>query len=255
MLLLTKRLLGRQASFRRLLMGAAIGGLWACTAVLLSLSFWWLEALLSFLAAMLMTMAAFRLKKIREILSAAGCFYLCASAAGGLVNVFYYRTPAGRAMQSAVMPAYQLAVFLTAAFLILYTGLRLFGRYRRNEQMIYDVELWHHGKNVCLKGLMDTGNRLYTPVSHEPVHILSYDACHSLLSSLNLEEQNLRMIPFRSLGKDNGMIMGLVIEKMTLRQNGYEHTVTSPVIGLSKGSLCTNGQYQMILHPDIRSLL
>ena len=132
--------------------------------------------------------------------------------------------------------------------------------------------LFKNGQNVyALKALLDTGNLLYTPITHLPVIVVEYEAAKSILtkaqqddldyykrsSEREIEEGLVSgvcrpdvLIPFNSVGCKSGYLWGFKIEELIIKRLKDEKVVTNCVIGISRESLFCDKQYHALLHPE-----
>ena len=58
------------------------------------------------------------------------------------------------------------------------------------------------------------------------------------------------MIPFHSVGEENGMMYGLRIDEMVVVVDGTPKFVPKPVIAVYHGQLSKSEKYSMILNRD-----
>ena len=126
------------------------------------------------------------------------------------------------------------------------------------------------GKNTAeITALMDTGNSLMDPVSLSPVIIVEYKLLKNLFdeeikTSLDrigrdnitwimsdVAEKGLpaRLIPFSSLGKDNGMLIGFVPDHAEIRDECGIKVLNKCVVGLYDRPLSKDRSYGALLNP------
>ena len=103
-----------------------------------------------------------------------------------------------------------------------------FGRFHRGRYA--DISIFHGGKTVTIRALVDTGNTLKDPISGLDVIVVDRDVAKALtgLDSSDLEDPietlcacfmpGLRLIPYQSIGQPRGMLLGLRVEE--IRING-----------------------------------
>ena len=104
-------------------------------------------------------------------------------------------------------------------------------------------------KQCRLNALVDSGNGLIEPISKMPVSIVEEKFLNEYKELFR--EEKFRLIPFHSIGKDHGILEAYFIEKMEIKNKGENVIVENPIIAITKGTISTNGDYQMILHPKI----
>lgn len=136
------------------------------------------------------------------------------------------------------------------------------------------IEVRFGDRRVVLSALVDTGNRLRDPVTGSPVIIVQQSALKSVLPPAimaaidqagqpNLEaisaavqgtpgwSHRLRVIPFASIGRDHGLLIGLRPDEIAVEANGQMLPVKGVVVGLHNRLLDPEGTFQALLHPEV----
>lgn len=109
----------------------------------------------------------------------------------------------------------------------------------------YEVILYEQGRQKQVRALKDTGNQLYEPYTHQPVHILE----EPVWKELGNRHAGMICIPFCSVGKEAGLLPAVRIERMEICQSGsLVCVIQKPWIAISKTSLSPRHQYEMLLH-------
>lgn len=115
-------------------------------------------------------------------------------------------------------------------------------------QRYISIELVYGSSHVSLTALVDTGNTLRDPVSGEPVLVISHKAAFQLTglsrqqlsAPLETMEQapisGLRLIPYHSIGKDNGMLLALRLPHCKIAGKEKTLLVAFAPTGLGKES-------------------
>lgn len=108
-------------------------------------------------------------------------------------------------------------------FILITIAFKTIKGHLRKQDMFCDIEVYFHNKKVLLKGMLDTGNMLKEPITGIPVIVAqSKELINILPESLlaNTEKiingeieggkliTRLKVIPFTSLGKQNGLLLG-----------------------------------------------
>ena len=118
-------------------------------------------------------------------------------------------------------------------------------------------------------GLLDTGNELYDPITNYPVIVVQYSAVRELLHEKireifekNLEDDleniykgfkeanwvsRLRLIPFSSLGKEKGMLLGFKADGVTIGSRSLENII----VAVYSKPLSENGEYAALINPEL----
>lgn len=106
--------------------------------------------------------------------------------------------------------------------------------------MYCNVKIKYKEKEIQIRAMIDTGNLLKDPISKMPVIIVQkekmkdiiqkqiLDNLENIIYGTYLEEieqdyiQRLKLIPYSSLGNQNGMLIGFKPDEITLEQDGIE---------------------------------
>ena len=135
----------------------------------------------------------------------------------------------------------------------------------------YELQFRNQGQMYEVRALLDTGNLLYTPISHLPVIVVEYQAAKHVLTEaqrMNYEhyskssEQEMEeglvmgmcrpdiLIPFNSVGCKSGYLWGFKIEEVVIKRLRGEKVISNCIIGVSNDSLFSDKQYHALLHPE-----
>ena len=112
-----------------------------------------------------------------------------------------------------------IALFGSAGILLLCVA--LFSQNKKAQDLL-PVELTYQDETVCVWALRDTGNELRDPISGNPVLIVGPKVAERLLGLTRQQLENpveavgflpgLRLIPFHTVGKNNGLLLGMRIQ-------------------------------------------
>jgi len=147
---------------------------------------------------------------------------------------------------------------------------RLAGRIVNRQEFI-ELRVSLGGRECHVNALVDSGNSLSEPISGKPVIVIELDAiegifpdefamamraghdAQSLLMSASEEFQlRLRLIPYSSIGRQNGMIIGVRPDKVEIINNTNERQSCHEVIfGIVNFGLDANGGYHALANPAI----
>ncbi len=115
------------------------------------------------------------------------------------------------------------------------------------------VELSYGDKRIHLTALCDTGNTLRDPVTGRPVLIVGADVAHKLtgLSVQQLKSpvltmtqspiSGLRLIPYRAIGTDGGLLLALRMQDVSIG-----NWKGSSLVAFAPDGLCREGDYQAL---------
>jgi len=152
-----------------------------------------------------------------------------------------------------------------------------------------DVEVIIGEHAIHCRGLIDTGNRLYEPLTRTPVMVMHTDVWRKLLpeawieavrqgkADRILEEQapiqhlegeavpksvldpahqemmaRIRFVPYRGIQQGTQFMLAIKPDRVTVTQDGAEPITTrKALIGLKGDAISSDGTYQAIIHPDM----
>ncbi len=196
--------------------------------------------------ALVMLCAAFRIHTPRLFLRVSVIYHGAVFFLGGLWyvcgNLPFLRGEAA-AKKAYTLPSAACALLMAAFAASLWSWKR-----KREETAFADVELIDGEARIALKGLIDSGNGLYDPISHRPVSVVER-AC--LEGCVELERpEKFRVIFYHTLGGE-GMMQAFEIEKLKVKWEGQDWVIEKALLGLYDGKIAKSGGYQMILHPAL----
>ena len=193
-----------------------------------------------FLLSLLMVAVAFFPKKLREYVKYLISFYITTFIfAGTAIAIMFlwgqsYKAYNGVLYFSWTSPIKYIALVAIGGYLLIKGFLYIIQKRKTVEISLVDLFISFDGKGRWLPALIDTGNELKDPLSGAPVVIVEINEVkellpESLLNTINEDclntEDNLesfqkalttvgwlnrfRMVPFKSLGCNNGLLPGL----------------------------------------------
>ncbi len=260
----------------RLALGAVAGAAYAVFMFFPRLSFGY-SAAAKVLFSLFVVALTFNLRGIRLYIKSVGIFYLVTFCLGGGVMALFYFTGMGQ-RTGAIVKNGILYMNLPWEILLLSVGV-CYGIIRMiwgvlqsrlsQESMYRKVGIFWNGKEVWLDALLDTGNALCEPFSGAPVIVAEYDR---LLPILPIGLQNayreggvpkieaiedekirerIRMIPFSSLGKEHGMLVGFRPDGAQLLENEKLKDAGEVVIGIYTRTLARDKSFGALLPPQL----
>jgi stage II sporulation protein GA (sporulation sigma-E factor processing peptidase) len=222
---------------------------------------------------------SFKPKTLKELFSVILTCYITAFSVGGIGFAFYYLTPAadiiGDALQFTVNNfSIKLLLFSTCTFYILFKAFhaKLYRSLVKN-QVFYNITVFTDSDNVKFNALLDTGNSLKDPLNDYPVIIAEFNAIKEFLPSRIREifderkendltalvttaaecefSRRIRIIPFTSIGKQNGVLCGFRPDKVEINTGSNVFTLKNVIIAICNFSLCEDGTYHGLLSTDM----
>jgi len=157
-------------------------------------------------------------------------------------------------------------VGMAVSYVLIKIGLRIYQRHSLKRQMLCNVQIFMGETGASFEALVDTGHSLKEPLSKSPVIIAEFEHVKEFLPDglkilfyekrekefLFSEEpdsfyKRVRMIPFTSLGRANGMLIGFRPDSVMIEGNAPQNVI----IGIYNDRLCHDGRYQGLLSPEI----
>lgn len=206
-----------------------------------------------------------------------GYFYLITFLAGGAAFSIYFiagSNPVGWIFGWIRMKNVYAWLYMIAAVIALFVGRYGWTMIRERlykEEYHFTCKIWLDERSVEVRGLMDTGNLLKDPVSNLPVVIVETSVVLSLfpaeiqaiiidpaLDVIDKVDQLLqtswflrfRIIPYSSLGKEGGMLIGIKPDQVEMIGKAI-HQTKQVILGLHQGQLHLEGDYHALLHPEL----
>lgn len=221
----------------------------------------WISIISSVLMLAFGIIVAARPKSLRSFLTKLFLAYICSFVVGGLGMMLVYRI--------ADVPWTLLLVCIGASYIAIRLGLWIFEGITLKKQMLCPITIHVGQKTGNLQALVDTGHSLHDPLNKSPVIIAEFESVKELLpEGLRLmfyeQQENdlsgiisatagskfyerIRMIPFVSLGLNNGMLIGFRPDKVDLSSSSRKDVV----IGIYNKKLCGDGRYQGLIGPEL----
>lgn len=266
-----------QGKLYKLIIGASVGALYAFIIFFPSLHF-----LLSFsmklVISMLIIVISFTPHKFRDFFKYLSIFYLVSFVFGGTAFAFFYFTNFNSILSNGVFytNSFSIKVLLysvAVAYILIVLSIGYIKNKVNKENLYKEIVIEFDSKEKEVNALIDTGNSLSDPISQFPVIVVEYNAIEELLpegvkdifknDNWNKLEQittilqksnwmnRFRIIPFTSLGMENGMLIGFKPDSVKLKIKGDVMNLSKIIVGISTSRLSKNGDYKALLNPDI----
>lgn len=251
---LLKTILKVRTSILRIVLAGALGALWSCILAVYPVFSPGIQMISSLLlAGSLMVKVALHTKGVRELIKGLFGLYLVSVALGGMMTALYQHTRIGYYVEQLIrgepmegMPLVILALLAASAVWGLKYLWITVTEVRREKSSLYEVTCIRGEKSLKAIGLLDTGNRLYEPVSKKSVHVVS----KRIWQELYAEGDPLRLIPFHTVGTEEGMMPGIFLDSMVIKKEQEERIIIRPLIAVSPRPVCRDGSYEILLHEE-----
>ena len=221
-----------------------------------------------------MTYIAFNPKKIKGLIKELIVFYLVSFALGGCAfALLYIVRPQDIFMKDGVyIGTYPLKIALLGGivgFIITYIAFKIVKTRITKNEIIYKAVINISGKQLEINVLLDTGNMLKDPISGDSVIMIEKNKLNSIFpekilnnidkilggdleSAESLEyRKRLRFIPFTSVGKQNGMLLGIKADFITIITDVEEIINKRAIIGIYEKTFSKFGKYSGLIGLNI----
>ncbi|WP_374723332.1 sigma-E processing peptidase SpoIIGA [Calidifontibacillus erzurumensis] len=276
LLLLTSLVVKRKVNKWRILLGAFIGSL---------IVLFYFTPVVSIVAhpvgklfySIIIVYAAFGFLKFRYFLKNLITFYFITFMIGGGMLGLHYYFQTDIAIVKSVIATKTSGFGDPVSWITVVVGFPLvwyFSKMNMEEiemtkihyEQIVDVHITINEKKILVKGLIDSGNQLYDPITQTPVMILDYEKAlecvpQSVITQINQLEtfnfdnidlkwaKRIRIIPFRGVGSDHQLLLAIRPDEVCILTNEKEIRTKKVFIGISHSVLSSSEDYNCILHP------
>ncbi len=271
-LLATGLILKLKIKHIRLILASLLGAIYsivAYTRVLEVYSSFVLKIILS----VLIVYIAFNPQKVKQLWKDILIFYLTSFVFGGAAfALIYIVKPQDILMKNGLfLGTYPLKTVILGAiiaFFIIITAFTVVKKKISKKDMFCKTEIQLNGEKIKANTMIDTGNMLKEPITNTPVivveHTLLYQCMpKEILNNLEniiggdlekipdkIKEEyilKLKLIPFSSLGKQNGMLIGIKPEYVKIITEEQEKIKENVIIGIYNKSLTKKGEYRALM--------
>lgn len=229
--------------------------------------------ILKIILSVLIIYIAFNPQNIKKMCKDLLLFYLVSFVFGGAAfALIYIIKPQNILMKNGLFlgtyPLKTVMLGAVVAFCIIIGAFAIIKNKISKKDMFCEIEILINQKKIKTKAMIDTGNMLKEPITNVPVivveHILLYSCMpKEILNNLkeimggdfknipcDIQEKyisKLKLIPFSSLGKQNGMLIGIRPEYVKVITDEQEKINKNVIIGIYEKSLTKKGEYQALI--------
>lgn len=258
-----------------LILASLIGAIYSVLSYLTAMQIY-SNFLLKLILSICMVYVAFRSKNIKALLKHLILFYLTSFAFGGCAfALLYYVRPQDVLMKNGVyIGTYPLKIALLGGivgFAIINIAFKVIKGKISKKDMFCEVEINFNHKVSGVKAMIDTGNLLKDPITGNNVIVVESEKLeeiipkdilknieHLIAGQLQEEREEMqeylarvRVIPFSSLGKQNGMLVGFKPDKIVIKCEDIEKEISKVIVGIYDKKLSKNNDYTALVGINI----
>lgn len=269
-------ILKKKMKWIRIILASSLGAIYTIIGYISVLEIY-SNLILKVILSILIIYIAFNPQTVKQLWKDLLIFYLTSFVFGGVAfALIYVVKPQDILMKNGLfLGTYPLKTVLLAAivaFIIIVAAFAIVKTKFSKKDMFCDVEVELNNKMIKTRAMIDTGNLLKEPITNTPVivveHTLLYecvpkeilDNLESILGGelVKIPEEvrneyisKLKLIPFASLGKQNGMLVGIKADSLKIIQDDQEKENKNVIVGIYNKSLTKRGEYRALVGMDL----
>ena len=255
----------------RIIFGSLIGAIYATIYYITKLEIY-SSTFLKLILSVVMVYISFNSKKIKFFLKELLIFYLTSFTFGGVTfALLYFISPNSIIFQNGVLVGiYPLKMILIGGligFSIIILSFKTIKNTISKKDMVCILSIKFDKKEVTTNAIIDTGNFLKEPITGNPVVIATKECLVKIIPEAILNNTNnivngqyiidkkylskIKIIPFSALGIENGVLIGIKPDKITIYYQEKEKIFDDVIIGIYNKKISKNNKYNALIGLDI----
>ncbi len=256
----------------RLIIGSLLGAIYTIVSYTGFLELY-SNFILKIVLSVIIVYIAYNPQSVKKLCKELLFFYLTSFVFGGAAfALIYIIKPQDILMKNGLfLGTYPLKTVILAAivaFIIIIAAFAIVKNKISKKDIFVKIEVSINGRIIETKALIDTGNMLKEPITNTPVvvieHTLLYDSLpKEILNHLediiggdfkkipeevkNKYVSKLKLIPFSSLGKQNGMLIGIKPDYLKIIKEEQIEKRQNVILGIYDKSLTKKGEYRALM--------
>ena len=275
----TGYILKRKINHTRLILSSLLGGVYAILTYINNMQIYtniFMKITLSFA----MVYLAYKASNVKLFFKEIIVFYLTSFIFGGTAfAMIYFIKPQNILVKDgAYIGTYPLKIAVIGGivgFILIVITFKIVKQKITKNDMYCEIEIYLKEKSKRIKAMIDTGNMLKDPITTEPVIVIEKDVLYDLIpykildniekitggdinNEIYLDNEiveyisKFRVIPYTSIGKQNGLLLGIKANKVvTYIDSNEEEIVNDVIIGVYNYKLSKNDKYNALLGLEI----
>lgn len=258
----------------RMILAALVGGVYAILSYIQLFAFY-SNMLVKIILSVCMIYIAFKPKGVKGLFKQLLIFYLVSFVFGGCAfALLYFVKPQDIFMVNGVyIGTYPVKIALLGGivgFVIMHIAFKVVKNKMSKKALLYDIEINLEGKVSKVKAMLDTGNQLKDPITGVPVIVVEKEKLKDIVPEKILEniekvmggdwkeeEDNIsyrsrfRIIPFTSIGKQNGMLLGFKVDEVKIMTDIDEIVNKNVIVCIYNQKLTKANTYSALIGIDM----
>lgn len=271
-ILIATALIGKyDIKIARNMIASTVGGIYAIINYMIKFSV--IQNLIFKIAvSVLMIIITFGVYNIKSLVKQLFLFYLVSFTFGGAAfMLLFFLKPEDIIFKNGhLVGTYPIKIALLGGivgFSIIAITSNIIKDRRKIKSMLCDMEISYNNKSIKLKTMIDTGNLLKDPITQNDVIIVEKNSLRGLvddeilnhiedilkgkwLEDSKIHNYKLKLIPFSSLGNENGLIIGFKPEYIKVYDE-VEKVRNDVIVGIYPGKLTKTNLYTSLVGLNI----
>lgn len=253
------------------LIGSTIGAIYAVIIYTTHIAVY-SNLILKIILSIAMVYITFKPPNIKSFLKHIIIFYLTSFTFGGVAfALIYFVQPRNILIKDGVLVGtYPIKIILIGGilgFIIITISFKnIKGKFTKKD-MQCNIIINKNDREANIPAIVDTGNVLKDSITKMPVIVIEKKKLEGIFPNQILENigdiisgkevdlgeyaSKIRVIPFKSLGKENGILLGIKTESINIIYQDSLHYVKNIIIGIYNGNLSRSGRYYGLVGLDV----
>lgn len=272
----TSIILKLKPKFFRILISSVIGSIYSIILYITEMKIY--SSIISkIILSIIMTYVAFNPQNVKKMWKQILIFYLTSFVFGGVaLYLIYFLKPQDILIKNGMYVGENILKIILlggiVAFVVIKISLKIIKTKISSKDMYCNIKIKLNEKEVETIAMLDTGNLVKEPITNTPVIIVESSLLYEMLPKEilnNLEEvlngnlsdipeeiqekyiSKMRCIPFKSLGKENGMLLGIRADEIEVIKEDENKIIKNAIIGIYDKSLTKRGEYRALVGIDL----
>ena len=261
--------------FLKLIFGSALGAIYVVMYYFIKINVY-SNIIIKLFLSIVMIYVSFMPTNFKEMLKLTVFFYLTSFVFGGAaLSVIYMLNSRRITIQNGILIGnYTIRTIFIGVVIACIVTIIAFkfvkAKFSKND-LFCNIIIKINNKQIKTKAMLDTGNFLKDPITNIPVVVVEYTVLYDMVPKEildNIEDilggdlekipenikneymSKLKVIPFSSLGKQNGMLLGLKADGLIVDNEEEVKNIDKVIIGIYNKKLSKKGDYSALLGFD-----
>ncbi len=254
----------------RIIISSIIGSIYSVAYYVTEIKLY-VTILAKILLSIVMIYVAFNAKSPKRMFRTLMIFYLTSFAFGGCAFAVLYYLESENILygKGNLIYTYPFKIAIAGGiigFFIINIAFKLVKKRLNIDDMFCNIKIWNDGKEKKVKAMIDTGNLMKDPITNSPVIIIEKNSLKDILPEKILDNtqkiingqyefsdedfqfmSKFRVLPFSSLGKQNGMLLGFKVNKVQVEVNDEEIVRNDVIVGIYDKTLSQKKEYSCLM--------